>query len=123
MLSRYLKNKSDLVQVVQADPQHGKTLASAFGQPAIDAALKQDPAAMEREAESLFEQTEKQYGDVKGGFRETFGKSASAELFELRNLAVGKTAPEITGTDIDGKPMKLSDFKGKVVLLDFWGDW
>ena len=58
-----------------------------------------------------------------GGFGETLGKSASAELFELRNLAVGKTAPEITGADIDGKPMKLSDFKGKVVLLDFWGDW
>jgi peroxiredoxin len=32
-------------------------------------------------------------------------------------------APEITGTDIDGHAMKLSDFRGKVVLLDFWGHW
>jgi cytochrome oxidase Cu insertion factor (SCO1/SenC/PrrC family) len=39
------------------------------------------------------------------------------------NLAIGKMAPEITGDDIDGKPFKLSDFRGKVVLLDFWGNW
>jgi cytochrome oxidase Cu insertion factor (SCO1/SenC/PrrC family) len=36
---------------------------------------------------------------------------------------VGKTAPEITGKDLDGKPMKLSEFRGKVVVLDFWGHW
>jgi peroxiredoxin len=36
---------------------------------------------------------------------------------------VGQPAPEIEGTDLDGKPMKLSDFKGKVVYLDFWGEW
>ena len=34
--------------------------------------------------------------------------------------AVGKPAPEITGTDLDGRPFKLSDYRGKVVLLDFW---
>jgi len=123
MLGRYLKNQIDLVSVIKGDPQRAKMIASAFGQAAADAAVKRDPAAMEKEAESLFEQTEKQYGDVKGGFKETLGKSASAELFELRNLAIGKTAPDIDGTDIDGKPMKLSDYNGKVVLLDFWGDW
>ena len=30
------------------------------------------------------------------------------------------TAPEIVGTDQDGKEFKLSDFRGKVVMLDFW---
>ena len=38
-------------------------------------------------------------------------------------LKIGDAAPEITGPDLDGKPMKLSDFRGKVVVLDFWGDW
>jgi peroxiredoxin len=38
-------------------------------------------------------------------------------------LQPGKIAPDIVGEDIDGKPMKLSDFRGKVVLLDFWGFW
>jgi hypothetical protein len=32
-------------------------------------------------------------------------------------------APEIAGEDLDGVPFRLSDYRGKVVLLDFWGDW
>ncbi len=32
----------------------------------------------------------------------------------------GKVAPEITGVDADGVAFKLSDYRGKVVLLDFW---
>ncbi len=36
---------------------------------------------------------------------------------------VGAPAPEIDGDDLDGKPMKLSDFRGKVVVVAFWGDW
>jgi hypothetical protein len=32
----------------------------------------------------------------------------------------GFIAPEIDGYDTDGRPMKLSQFRGKVVLLDFW---
>jgi hypothetical protein len=37
--------------------------------------------------------------------------------------AVGKMAPPIKGLDLNGKSLKLSDYKGKVVLLDFWGNW
>jgi thiol-disulfide isomerase/thioredoxin len=36
---------------------------------------------------------------------------------------LGDLAPDIAGVDLDGKPMKLSDLKGKVVYLDFWGEW
>jgi uncharacterized Zn finger protein (UPF0148 family) len=38
-------------------------------------------------------------------------------------LKVGNLAPEIEGEDLDGKKFKLSDYRGKVVLLDFWGNW
>ena len=49
-------------------------------------------------------------------------KDAHAELYAgFRELwAQGKPAPEVVGEDIDGKPFKLSDFKGKVVVIDFW---
>ncbi len=40
---------------------------------------------------------------------------------ELRELLPGKPAPEIEGEDADGKRFKLSDYRGKVVLLSFWG--
>jgi hypothetical protein len=41
----------------------------------------------------------------------------------VEGLKVGNIAPEIEGEDIDGKTFKLSDYRGKVVLLDFWGHW
>jgi WD40 repeat protein len=36
---------------------------------------------------------------------------------------VGQAAPEIEGVDINGKRFKLSDYRGKVILLVFWGHW
>ncbi len=36
---------------------------------------------------------------------------------------VGDVVPEIVGVDIDGVEFQLSDYRGKVVVLDFWGDW
>jgi hypothetical protein len=36
---------------------------------------------------------------------------------------VGQQAPEIEGEDIDGVRFKLSDYRGQVVVLDFWGHW
>lgn len=44
-------------------------------------------------------------------------------LFEAEHLEPGLPAPEIEGEDLDGVAFKLSDYRGKVVLLDFWGDW
>jgi len=34
-----------------------------------------------------------------------------------------QTAPEWNLKDLDGKEVRLSDFKGKVVILDFWATW
>ena len=39
------------------------------------------------------------------------------------SLVVGGTATDIKGIDLDGEAFALSDYKGKVILLDFWGDW
>ena len=36
---------------------------------------------------------------------------------------VGQLAPEIEGFDLNGQPFKLSDYRGRVVVLTFWGDW
>jgi len=44
-------------------------------------------------------------------------------LNEMEHLGIGATAPEITAADLDGVEFKLSDYRGKVVVLDFWGDW
>ena len=45
----------------------------------------------------------------------------AADKLPFHNLRVGASAPATTGKDLDGNPMSLSDFKGKVVVMDFWG--
>jgi peroxiredoxin len=55
--------------------------------------------------------------------RSTLGQVAEARVDNWHNLAVGKVAPEIKGVDVHGKPLKLTDYRGKVVALVFWGTW
>ena len=50
-------------------------------------------------------------------------KQAQRELFLIENLSPGLEAPDIVGDDLDGNELKLSDYRGKIVLLTFWGDW
>ena len=75
-----------------------------------------------RQAEALFVRVQDEYGDVQSGKR-TLADDAGAYLFELRSLALGMTAPDIEGTDVEGQPFRLSEYRGKVVVLDFWGFW
>jgi hypothetical protein len=78
---------------------------------------------LRQESEKLFEEAADKYANVKTAFDGAVGRKAKNELFDMRYLCVGKAAPEVTGTDQDGKPFKLSDYKGKVVLLDFWSEF
>lgn len=45
------------------------------------------------------------------------------ELEVMRRLRPGMLAPEIAATDINGKSFRLSDLRGKYVILDFWASW
>jgi hypothetical protein len=78
---------------------------------------------MHQESEKLFAEAADRYADVKTAFDGPVGRKAKNELFDLRSLSVGKAAPEVQGTDQDGKHFRLSDYKGKVVLLDFWSEF
>jgi hypothetical protein len=73
---------------------------------------------LNKEAEKLFEAVMAKYADVNGS-EGPIGKSAKTAL----SLAVGRETPDIEGQDADSKKFKLSDYRGKVVLLDFWGHW
>jgi hypothetical protein len=72
------------------------------------------------ESEKLLRRASDQFGDVKLAAGGTVGDKAQLELDDLLHLAVGKVAPEIEGRDQDGHQFRLSDYRGKVVLLDFW---
>ncbi|MCP2027526.1 peroxiredoxin [Flavobacterium sp. HSC-32F16] len=52
-----------------------------------------------------------------------YGKQLKEAIDLNDKTAVGVTAPEFSQTDINGKAVKLSDYKGKYVLVDFWASW
>jgi hypothetical protein len=81
-----------------------------------------------------------EFRDIKFSRKKTFGDIALAALEKFKassagngaalmpfaegvGLEVGMIAPEIQGLDTTGAPMRLSDYRGRVVVLDFWGDW
>ena len=52
-----------------------------------------------------------------------YGKLAKDRLATLQGTTIGYPAINFTQNDPNGKPVKLSDYKGKVVLVDFWASW
>ncbi|MFN0007392.1 MAG: peroxiredoxin family protein [Planctomycetota bacterium] len=48
---------------------------------------------------------------------------ARGRLFQADRLQIGMRCPDFTAKDVDGVEFKLSDYLGKVVVLEFWGFW
>jgi thiol-disulfide isomerase/thioredoxin len=85
-----------------------------------------DVPKVEQEAEELLERLAKEYGDVPVSpepSANSFANLAKRQLYASRNLAVGKNAPELAEIDLAGKATRLSDLRGKVVVLDVWATW
>nr|WP_121271854.1 TlpA disulfide reductase family protein [Pedobacter schmidteae] len=51
------------------------------------------------------------------------GKAFAKKIATAKATSIGAMAPDFTQNDVNDKPVKLSDFKGKYVLLDFWASW
>jgi RNA polymerase sigma factor (sigma-70 family) len=73
-------------------------------------------------AEKLFERVISEFGPVQRDGKK-LADLAKPELLDLRNLSIGSPAPETQGQDLDGHPIRLSDYRGKVVVLVFWSHW
>jgi len=81
--------------------------------------------ALAAEAEKGFKAVVNDYADcpqLTGGLR-SLGEEANRELYALRNLRVGKIAPDIEGEDLEGMRFKLQDYRGKVTVVVFWASW
>lgn len=50
-------------------------------------------------------------------------KAMFAEIATAKKTGIGQMAMDFTQNDVNDKPVKLSDFRGKYVLLDFWASW
>lgn len=93
---------------------------SARADAAADAPLSPDAEAKLCADIEAFAAEHGALAQVRGG---TYAEWAKNTTHALKNLKIGGVAPEIAGPDLDGVNFKLSDYRGKVVLLDFWGYW
>lgn len=131
-LANIKKNEADRAnQFKQLPPERLKLYENAYGDDYVARLRQVDPAELLSAAASLFQRVVDEFADVNGDLvfngrtlpRGTLGAQAAPALFEMKNLSVGKVAPEIAAEDIAGVDFKLSDYRGKVVMLDFWGHW
>jgi hypothetical protein len=74
----------------------------------------------EARAKALEARLVKDFPETRAGKRARGVEPASDAPFVP---AIGKVAPDFTTEDADGVSFKLSDYRGKVVVLDFWGFW
>lgn len=91
--------------------------AIALYEPAEEDKPDQDRSADKKRAAELFRKVASVHKGTDAA------RSAEGYVFELDNLQIGMKAPDFEGEDVDGKKIKLSDFRGKVVVIDFWGFW
>jgi thiol-disulfide isomerase/thioredoxin len=139
-----------LVQKVKAKIESGKTSEADFTDELkqFDQLIAQEKGAKTDEAAQIvfmkamlyiqvFDETDKgealikeikaDYPDTKIGQRAdtiiaSLDQGAAARKIQ-DSLAVGSTFPDFSEKDLDGKPISVAGFKGKVVLVDFWATW
>lgn len=122
-LAKVWKNRADLAGRMKSDSGFREKYGEHYGEALLDRIAELGREACRAKAEKLMERVVAEHAELSYHGGRTLGEKAASDLFEMRHLAIGATAPEIDGESIHGEPMKLSDFRGKVVVLDFWGDW
>ena len=119
-LGHFLNNRLQRLDLCKEKPELRREFAGLYGKDYLAELLRQDRGKAMQEIAAVFTQAAEKYGGVKLPGGDTVAERANVALFEIRNLSVGKEAPDIEGVDQDGNRFKLSDYRGKVVLLDFW---
>jgi hypothetical protein len=113
-----------LAREFKDDPERAKRYEEIIGKEAVQALVKADPDKLSKEAEAFYTRMVNDFADMADSRGKKLVEMAKENLDKLRHpILVGKPAPEIESEDIDGVKFKLSDYRGKVVLLDFWGHW
>lgn len=119
---QYRKRGTEIKKSLTTDEESAQRYLQAFGQKQLDY-LRSFPELSEEDLLTGLEKLSANFGDVILAGERTIGSIVEGDLFEAKFLTIGKEAPDIEGEDVDGTAFKLSDYRGKIVMLDFWGDW
>ena len=123
-LGTILQRRASFAKQAKVQPDFAKQLEAILGKDGAAEIAKKGEEGLNKEAVKYYERVVKDFPDAKDEKGKPLAKDLKIRIDSiLHPIVVGKAAPEIAGEDTDGKAFKLSDYKGKVVLLDFWGNW
>jgi hypothetical protein len=114
ILRRMLDKTTDPAKKGQLSLQLAQGMRDTY-ETAYRAGEKDKATKIAAEAEDLLVGAKKAGGPL--------ARQADDALFLFQKLSVGKVAPDIEGEDMEGKKFKLSDYRGKVVVIDYWAFW
>ncbi len=109
----------------EGDENMRTKIEKEYGMKFVETLRESNWGNLNAEMEQSFAMVAEKYADMKlkPTNDKTFANRANSELYEIRHLSIGKLAPEIEGEDVAGKKFKLSDYRGKIVVLTFWAEW
>jgi len=136
-LAKYLSEQAGWAREIRMDVENQQRAPDApdprllaskrWGKDAMKRLAQKSPDLLAKEAESLFDRALTEFADVSAygtsADPRSIGELATYELRRIREFGVGQLATEIEGSDINGKHFKLSDYRGRVVVLTFSGNW
>jgi thiol-disulfide isomerase/thioredoxin len=97
-------------------------LEKNFGKGSTDYLKELHADRLKDDVITLLDRVAGEFGDVEwSGAR--MADLARPHHFQLSKLAISKAAPEIEADDLDGMPFRLTQYRGKVVVLTFWATW
>lgn len=122
-LAQLQHNQLRLMDLASDRPDLAKRYSTIYGQGYIDRLQRMGRDKLVQRIETAYEAAVK-FDDVTNiPFKDSVAEKARLELYELRHLTRGRSAPEIQGQDQEGHQFKLTDYRGKVVLLYFWQEY
>ena len=123
---RVYQSYNNLVNDASATPNGMSAVPAALEQLLRDNSAELMSAFLVTYFESAFEQYYDLYKAVRDGTKPRYPNNEFVKHIDQRVssvIAVGSEAPDIVMAGIDGTDRRLSDLRGKVVLIDFWASW
>ncbi len=121
-LARLLETESGIIVQLKQQPELAPRVLQYYGKEYGKHLSGLELADLSKQRELVYQQMLRTFSKIKTTDG-TMGELAQKALFAIHHLTVGKHPPEIKGEDVFGKEFKLSDYRGKVVMLSFWGHW
>ncbi len=121
-LAMLLEAELNITAQLKAEPDLAPRVLQYYGKEYGAHLQAMDRSEVEARREKIFAKLAQSNAKVKID-DQSLASVAERALFAIRRLSVGKVAPDIVGEDIGGDQLKLSSFRGKIVMLTFWGHW